>query len=1277
MNSESREDHSSTSENQSKSAPSESDRNSLGKFSIEKEIGSGGMGTVYLAIDTVTKQSVALKILSRKKAENPALVKRFKAEANAAAQLKHDHITSVYGAGEIDGFLYIALEYVDGTDLQELMNQNGRLPIEQSVQIIKQVTLALQHAFERGIVHRDIKPSNMLIDRSGNVKLTDMGLARSVDETAEAGITRIGTTVGTVDYMAPEQAQDSRSADIRSDIYSLGCTWYHMLTGVPPFPEGSLTNKIFAHQSSPRPNPCEVVSTIPAGIAVIIRRLMARSPQNRYQTPGDLLDVLDQIHRLKDLNSAEFLSALGHAVDDGETNVGDQTTRRSRSTYGFRKKGASNKSRQLISIVLTGVVLIATSVWGVVHFLKEPEDTESVTATKSPVKPVDPSSRNVFEKKPSAPIDSERKVVSERKDPSETGPETPTETLPKPENTTPNPGNTAGIEIGRPDEREYMPPWVAEVWTATHEETPSQTTGPVFKVGRDNGNLSQYPDLSSALKQIPASGGIVKLVGDGPFLLTPTSLDNRKEVIITASEGSRPLILLVPGRSANSNPILSISNGSLVLSGVHLTAMSQQFSHKGRLVLVEVDSGDLAVRNCSMIVRGDRAGRTIGFSVTGIQNGAEQIHVRQSRILLDRSFFCGNGLSAIEIDQPATDLVTSHCVLASVNAPVVTLTDTSGRDVTPLPEDTSARTLRFYSCTVVSNRLAIEFSSGSRPASPSNTIVHSLNSLFGAASGKNASTLLTLLDWPGQPLFGSDSAFVKNLVWKTDRCLFFGWKDLITAQPASFHSVQGPGAWQRFWGRLVQANQFQSYVWPGSNLENLEFLSPKFFDSGKIRDKHLDSHGWAFPGCLVEELSVPQDNTIERTFALSDRPALLPEMYRELQVKKTIIVDVTKQDLGRVISGTNWPDGTLFLVTGSGRRSSSAIRVQDKSLRIRFQPDDGKSIVIQPKPLLGNASVNSSDSEKAFISVSRGSIEIENGAFDIPNVRRKDFVRWFLSINGGNFLLQNTFIKGPNLEVPGYRGLIRWSGSPQRRSYSSTFSRYNWRGRIVGCILISRENLITTDFRHRAILCENSLLVSLNSLFRFNLVGDDLRHDAALDINQCTLSAAKAFFDVNSSSLAGLKVEPLRFFVSRTVFAPGVKTVSGMPVNPTLLIYSDNALSRREITWWGNANGYADELTAFLRRHRDTQVAIQKIETNWLGFWETERISRPLFGTGRVRLNNALPDLMKLSAESFRLDEACDAFRWTEDGQPLGADIPVLSQQVDPSSTEEKKPKSE
>jgi serine/threonine protein kinase len=199
--------------------PSLDGRETLGKYQIVRQLGAGGMGTVYLAVDSQLKRTVALKVLPKERTENETLIRRFEAEAQAAAQLKHENIVTVYDAGNIDGHLFIALELVEGTDIHELVSKRGPLPLKRSVNFVKQIAHALEHLHKRGFVHRDIKPSNILVTREGQAKLTDMGLARAVDESLESNITREGTTVGTVDYMAPEQARDSQSADIRSDIY--------------------------------------------------------------------------------------------------------------------------------------------------------------------------------------------------------------------------------------------------------------------------------------------------------------------------------------------------------------------------------------------------------------------------------------------------------------------------------------------------------------------------------------------------------------------------------------------------------------------------------------------------------------------------------------------------------------------------------------------------------------------------------------------------------------------------------------------------------------------------------------------------------------------------------------------------------------------------------------------------------------------------------------------------------------------------------------------------
>ncbi|MCA9054905.1 MAG: serine/threonine protein kinase, partial [Planctomycetaceae bacterium] len=226
----------------------------LGKYQIERRLGAGGMGAVFLAHDTDLKRTVALKVLPKDRKENPTLVKRFKAEAQAVAQLQHPNVVSIFETGEIQGFPYLALEFVDGQDLQTRIEKRGPLPPKRSLKIMRQVVDALQHAYEKNIVHRDIKPSNLLVQPDGTAKITDFGLARSVDETLDTSITRAGTTVGTIDYISPEQACNSKAADIRSDIYSLGCTWYHMLTGEPPFPEGNIQNKLQGHMTAPPPN---------------------------------------------------------------------------------------------------------------------------------------------------------------------------------------------------------------------------------------------------------------------------------------------------------------------------------------------------------------------------------------------------------------------------------------------------------------------------------------------------------------------------------------------------------------------------------------------------------------------------------------------------------------------------------------------------------------------------------------------------------------------------------------------------------------------------------------------------------------------------------------------------------------------------------------------------------------------------------------------------------------------------------------------------------------
>jgi serine/threonine protein kinase len=266
----------------------------IGKYEIVAYIATGGVAAVYRAMDSDLGRDVALKVLKPEWHEKPNVLERFRREARHCAKLRHENIVAIYEFGEANGTFYLALEFVDGIDLHEYINQKGRLRPQKARRITIQAARALDHLHKHGMVHRDIKPSNFLIaGKKGRkiVKLADLGLARVVRED-EFRVTRAGFTVGTIDYMSPEQARDSGAVDIRSDIYSLGCTLYHMLAGQPPFSEGGLAERLYKHLETDPPDIRELNPEVPAALARVLRRMLAKKPDDRYQTPRKLLRAL-------------------------------------------------------------------------------------------------------------------------------------------------------------------------------------------------------------------------------------------------------------------------------------------------------------------------------------------------------------------------------------------------------------------------------------------------------------------------------------------------------------------------------------------------------------------------------------------------------------------------------------------------------------------------------------------------------------------------------------------------------------------------------------------------------------------------------------------------------------------------------------------------------------------------------------------------------------------------------------------------------------------------
>ncbi len=264
----------------------------LDHFQVEQMIGGGGMGAVFRGRDLRLDRIVAIKVIPASKRDADTL-RRFRLEAQSAARLDHPNIARVYYVGEAERWNYIVFEFIDGVNIRDLVDLEGPLSVDDAVFYTRQVAEALQHAADRNVVHRDIKPSNLLVTANGAAKVVDMGLARDTSlDKSSADATASGVTLGTFDYISPEQARNPRDADVRSDLYSLGCTLFFMLTGNPPFPEGTALQKLLNHGSQPPPDPRAWREDLSDELYEILMKMMAKRPSDRYQRPVDLINDL-------------------------------------------------------------------------------------------------------------------------------------------------------------------------------------------------------------------------------------------------------------------------------------------------------------------------------------------------------------------------------------------------------------------------------------------------------------------------------------------------------------------------------------------------------------------------------------------------------------------------------------------------------------------------------------------------------------------------------------------------------------------------------------------------------------------------------------------------------------------------------------------------------------------------------------------------------------------------------------------------------------------------
>lgn len=1251
----------------------------IGKYELQKRLGAGGMGAVFLAVDQRTKRSVALKVLPKDKASNEILVKRFQSEAHAAANLEHEHIVRVYEADEADGYLYIALEYIEGTDVDQILRKRERMPVKRAADIIKQVTLALAHAHEQGIIHRDIKPSNIMIRTDGVVKLTDLGLARSIDETDDTNITRAGTTVGTVDYMAPEQARNSRLADIRSDLYSLGCTWYQMIVGHPPYHEGSLTNKLQAHSSAKIPDPRDENPDVPEATVIMIQQLMAKKPEDRYQTPHELLDDFANSSLHREAISDDVLTALASSELTGEISSDmipttapgdlDEAPRRSK-----RKKKTKNRSAAASNTTTSGPggqkslpprtdapPSAATSQKSARDDDSEKESLLASDAVKyiavagafiglfigiwyvlsafasgidpGGTIPVGESQRKTARDMMGQNSGPPPVLPSNQEDGNESQPQQVTF---EDSSKTPTKSSEAvsAVLLTAPHANIKPPHWAQQVPTADEvEELLPQWELKPRTVGRWQNRVGAYPHLDAAFSDLPAGNIWVQLIGPGPFLMSPKSFVGRNVVISAETSDIEPCIVFLSSSESPPSEFLSIKEGTLLLAGVNLTVDSQHFPTSGDASLVGVAKGDLLLRDVSLTMYGQRSAPTFALTQTSSTPRNRQ------HTLIDRTVIRGNW-TAVRQSQSNYSALITNSLLITTEAPVVKV-DAKAKNENQRGD---MRSLDVVSSTLVSSHSAILAEAAEDPVRlsvklDSSKIIHATDSDV---------PLARLKDWPVHQSSSSDQSAAQNFRWTTNSSEFVGWKSLVTASNQLSSSVENENHWRTFWADDFSNSSSSSESWSVPEALNAAPLNVTLWTS--------DTGSAGCPSNLIQVPNPDQQITAQAISSLQQRK---PSIF-EKPPSATIELNLDKTNLDTELKKNSWKDGTRFLLSGSKSDEISSVTVDGRSFTLEVAPDQPAEFEITSR----------SNQKDALLTVRNASLQLKNLKLRIPN-RSPNSAQptWLLNVSNGSLLLNNSSLTGPYIENKRHLGLVRWETGTGRSLPDSCPKRHLLE--LESSYLRTRGVAVSLAPQSGRVRLSNSIVAAQGVAFDCEL-SSDLNQSASLfDLKHSTFAASEAIWKISSPPDidSGIRAQFLvRECISLNI-APVVKRTRKM----AYLIAEPEWIDRPHLLWWGRGNGYATSIECFTKGP-DEPGESQTID-RWISLWGGLNVQKPLYSPDGVLLSEADRIPEEIPVEFFILDERARSLTWNSEGGPIGADpqsFSFLAASAEEAPTEKK-----
>jgi serine/threonine-protein kinase len=1014
----------------------------IGKYEVLTHIATGGMGAVYKARDTETGREVALKVLMPETAAKPAFLERFRREARSAGKLCHENIVALYEYAEWHGTHFIALEFVDGTDLHDYVSQNGPLRPDLGLSVVMQGCRALQHAHDNSIIHRDVKPSNFLVTfRDGHivVKLTDLGLAREV-ENDEFRLTRLGTTVGTIDYIAPEQARDSGLADGRSDLYSLGATWFFLLTGRAPFPKGGLGERVLRLLTEEAPDVRSVNKSVPAETAAVIRRLLAKDPADRYQTPTELLHELEALQRGRRVaaveeppREADYLTApptQRHRQPSGPQTPRPATAsvaaddtgvtaapRPPSATRPAAKRPRRQRRRDRISLLIVFGILavVAAAVLGTTFYLithkRQPTPAgEPVVIDRPPPPPRIPMPALPPQGKKPPP----RLILDDPPPPPKPAPaaDPPAPPPPAPARTTwrtlYTPSRPLDVAAFR---KELEAPWQGQARVAGE---------PVVRtVGR--AAAGAYASLSAACADVPAGQPLILEIRDnGPLFDVCTAVAGR-DVTIRAAKGYRPLLLWDVPRTleerrragtAETEPLtfLYLRGGRLTLEGLNVAVRWPEASAPAPAAVLEVRDGDLTVTNCTFSSAGSGGLAAVRFVGAGLE---------RSRCRLTRCFVRGEG-TALDLDAPQAEVLFDGCLLVGGDRPLLRVR----------AGDQRPATVRAVRSTLVAGRTFLRLD----PAAASDR--HPALNWIGwdvLISRSGASGQGDLLRLPGE-------VRTDGVKWRAVNCLYAGWQNLLAADTTIPATELRAWRWQ--WDRS-EGDEVAAGPWPsgvgdvgvrGAAAYTLTQDLPVAAAASAVPDQPL--------GCDTAALPAGRDNWLSfcgQPYVLAPAeapgeaaPAIpLPLGDQRYHGERLDLARIT--DLGDHLKRMQQSRGlgprVVLQLSGTGIYTMTPVRLSGRTLVLHLTPSAARDqpLILMPAPRATG---------EALFDVEDGNLEITGGILRMTDQTGGQPFPWLLRVRGGDLRLSACRLEGPHGTAGGkFRGLVSCAASGKTHQF--------------------------------------------------------------------------------------------------------------------------------------------------------------------------------------------------------------------------------------------------